>query len=79
MIQIINFITDWQELNDKDFTPVPIDNHESLIFDLGNKKFYFTFSNKTLRDKCNSEIPLELLDNFSYVINQENGLTYYKF
>ena len=79
MFEIIKFITDWQNKNDKTFKPVPIDTQSLIIFHFGNQIFNFVFSNETLRDKCNSDIPDKLLDDFPYIMDQENGLTYYGF
>ena len=77
--EIIDYISNWQSENDKDFKTLPIDNHSSIIINMGNKEFKFIFSNKYKRDECRINMPIEYLEKFSYMIEQENGFTFYIF
>lgn len=77
IFKIINYINDWQLKNDNEFKIIPNDNHSYLIFNHKNQIYKFVFSNKYKRNKCVSTIPIELLENYSYIMEQEDGLTYY--
>lgn len=77
--KIAEFIRNWQNKNDLEFTPIPIDNHSALIFNNGNRIYKFMFSNKHKRDNCKSEIPKEYLSHYDCMIEQEDGFTFYKF
>lgn len=79
IIEIIKFINNWQNTNDENFKTLPNDEHSYLVFNHKNQIFRFVFSNKYKRDKCRRDIPLNLLNNYDYFIEQEDGFTYYLF
>lgn len=79
IIKIIEFITKWQQENDSDFKVVPNDNHSSLVFNHKNQIYKFTFSTQIKRDRCRLNIPNELMNNYQYMVEQEDGFTYYLF
>lgn len=79
MHDIINYINKWQNINDSDFKVIPTDNHFAMVFNLGNQEYKFIFSSKTKQRECQMSIPNELLTDFTYLIEQEEGLTFYKF
>lgn len=78
IFKIIKFITNWQNVNDKDFKNLPVDELSSLIFNYKNQIYKFIFSNKYIRQQCISSIPQNLLFEYEYMIEQEDGFTYYK-
>ena len=78
-IKIIKYITKWQRENDFDFKTLPIDEHYYLIFNHESQIYKFVFSNKYKRDECRLSIPLELIEPYQYMIEQEDGFTYYLF
>ena len=75
--EIIKFISLWQIENDSDFTVLPNDDHSSLIFNHKNQIYKFVFSNKHKRELCRLRIPHELLNEYKFMIEQEDGFTYY--
>ena len=79
ILKIIEHINNWQKENDLDFQTIPNDEHSSLIFHHKNQIYKFIFSTESKRDKCRLNIPYELLDNYHYMIEQEDGFTYYLF
>lgn len=79
IFKIIEYINDWQKEHDFDFKLLPIDEHSSLIFNHENQIYRFIFSNKYKRDECRLNIPLELIEHYDYMIEQEEGFTYYLF
>ena len=75
IINIINYIIDWQNENDKEFKPVPIDDHSKIIFNINNQQIYsFTFSSRFQRRVCYYSIPVELLEEFNYIEEQDNDI-----
>lgn len=79
IIEIIKYINAWQKNNDVDFKSIPIDNHSYLIFNHKNQIYRFIFSNDNMRNICRASIPQKLLNNYDYMIEQEDGFTYYLF
>ena len=77
--KLIEYITNWQKENDFEFKLIPIDGHSAMIFNMGNQEFKFIFSSKYKATECRMSIPSELLEDFVYIIDQEDGLTLYKF
>ena len=77
-VKLRNFIKNWQKQNDKNFKLLPNDEHSKLIFHHNNEIIEFIFSTSILRDKCMRSIPKDFLNQYNYMINQENGMTYYK-
>ena len=77
--KIIDYISKWQKENDFNFKVLPNDEHSSLVFNHKNQIYRFIFSNKFKRDKCRLSIPKELQINYDYMIEQEDGFTYYLF
>ena len=78
MNKIIEFVEEWQKNNDKDFKTLPIDEHSKLIFNFGNRIYEFIFSNNCLRDKCKEELSNDIISEFTYIVDQEDGFTFYK-
>lgn len=78
LIKLINYIINFQKENDPNWTPLPVDEHSNLIFVQDNFKCSFEFSNSIIRDNCRLSIPLSLLKDYSYFVDQEDGFTYYK-
>lgn len=79
IIDIIKFISDWQNEYDNDFKPIPIDEQSTLIFNCKNQIYKFIFSDVYKRNKCRAAIPRKLMTDFTYMIEQEDGFTYYLF
>lgn len=79
LFKIIEYIINWQQENDSDFKTVPTDNHSSLIFNHENQIYKFIFSDKHTRDMCRISIPQELMKDYHYMIEQEEGFTFYSF
>lgn len=79
MIDLISYIINWQNENDSEFKPLPVDEHSALIFNDENRIFKFIFSSKFKMSECKASIPHELIKDFQFFINQEEGFTYYKF
>ena len=77
IFKIITYVYDWQSKHDKDFQSLPVDSHSALIFNHENQIYKFLFSNKHKRDECRLTIPFELIENYNYMIEQEDGFTYY--
>ena len=77
IFKIIKYIRAWQNDNDKDFKMLPNDEHACLIFNHKNQIYKFVFSNKYKRDKCRLSIPIDLQMSYDYMIEQEDGFTYY--
>lgn len=77
VFDIIKFITNWQIENDSEFTVLPNDKHSVLIFNHKNQIYKFIFSNKHKREMCRLRIPHELLNQYQFMIEQEDGFTYY--
>lgn len=79
MFDIIKYIDIWQKENDLEFKTLPIDDHSHLVFNHGRHIYRFIFSSKQKRDECVLHIPKELIEEYQYIIEQEDGLTYYLF
>ena len=79
IIQIRNYVHNWQLEYDKNYSILPIDEHAKLIFHNGREIITFDFSDKYLMGECRLSIPLDLLKDFPYMIDQEDGFTYYSF
>lgn len=79
IFKIIEYIINWQKENDSDFKTVPIDEHSHLVFNHKNQIYRFIFSDKYKRDGCRLNIPRELMTNYPYMLEQEDGFTYYLF
>lgn len=77
MYDVIDYINKWQMTNDSEFKVIPTDNHFAMIFNLGNQEYKFIFSSKAKQRECQMSIPNELLTDFIYLIEQEEGLTFY--
>lgn len=77
VFDIIKFIINWQIENDSEFTVLPNDEHSTLIFNHKNQIYKFIFSNKHKREMCRLRIPHELLNQYQFMIEQEDGFTYY--
>lgn len=77
MNKLIEFISQWQIENDSEFLPLPVDEHSSIIFNFKNHIHKFIFSNESKRNACKDAIPIELLSQFSYFSETDEGLTYY--
>ena len=77
VFDIIKFITNWQIENDSEFTVLPNDEHSALIFNHKNQIYKFIFSNKHKREMCRLRIPHELLNQYQFMIEHEDGFTYY--
>lgn len=79
IFKIIEYIVNWQNEYDSEFKTIPIDEHSHLIFNHKNQIYRFIFSNKYKRDRCRLNIPMDLMNNYHYMIEQEDGFTYYLF
>lgn len=78
ILNLCNFIIDYQKMYDKDFKCIPIDNHKLITIDIKNKIFQFKFSNEQIQLNCISKLPIKYLHNLKYIVNQENtGYTLY--
>lgn len=78
IIEICNFINNYQKEFDIDFKCIPIDEHEYITLNIKNVIIKFIFSNKLLQMNCISQIPQELLSNVKMVSQQEDtGYTIY--
>lgn len=79
--KIISYIKRWQKENDKEFKPLPTDDHEAIIFNINGQQIYkFIFSDRYKRDECRLSIPQEYFsDIFFIMIDQEEGFTFYQF
>lgn len=80
MNKILKEILDFQKIYDYNFKVLPTDNHSKLILDYGYCKLEFIFSNEILRTKCIQHLNnmIDLMSYFDFIIDQEDGLTYYK-
>ncbi len=81
MEELFQNIRKFQNKYDSNFKTLPVDNHSALIFNFGTYVVKFIFSTKELRRRCLENISNNstvLYDYFEYVIEQEDGLTYYK-
>lgn len=79
IFKIIEYIVNWQNEHDSEFKTIPIDEHSHLIFNHKNQIYRFIFSNKYKRERCRLNIPMDLMNNYHYMIEQEDGFTYYLF
>ena len=79
LFKLIDYINKWQKENDNNFKILPIDEHSYLIFNHKNQIYKFAFSNKHKRDECRLNIPLDILEDYCYMMEQEDGFTYYLF
>lgn len=79
IFKIIDYIINWQQENDSEFKTLPIDEHSHLVFNHKNQIYRFIFSNKHKRDMCRLSIPRELINDYHYMIEQEDGFTFYLF
>lgn len=79
LMQIRNYIKQWQIENDSNYSILPIDDHKKLIFHNGREIISFDFSDKYLMEECRFSIPRELLKDYIYMIDQEDGFIYYSF
>ena len=77
--ELRTYIRSWQIKYDKDFKPLPIDEHSSLVFNHKNEIIKFVFSNERIREECRASIPSEYLAHYQYVVEQINEFIYYSF
>lgn len=77
ILNLIKKIKEWQTTHDAEYSNVPVDNHSYLILNANNLIFKFVFSNELLRNQCKNAFNSELLSIFSYMVDQEEGFTYY--
>lgn len=78
LLEIINLVITWQLENDKEFKPIPNDDHYYLDFNSKNNTISFIFSNKTFRDKCKSLINMKAMNYFDCMHDDDKRFTYFK-
>lgn len=78
MNSICEYINNWQKENDTEFKPIPTDLHAKLVLNNLNVIVTFIFSTKNKMHECINSINDDIL-NFDYILEQEDGLTYYWF
>ena len=77
ILNLVKKIQEWQQEHDENYSNVPIDNHSYLIFNCNNCIFKFIFSNELLKNQCRNAFGLDIMEIFDYMVDQEDGFTYY--